>query len=254
MKREFVKTANAQRFATAIALREARGAAESGLVVVHGRAGEGKTRTLHNWASTRGSGDRAAVMLTAYPDWTPHRMMGELAALMGIVQRGNWQAAVGEQIAEFEKPVVVDEAGFALANNAACLERLRAITDKSGTLLVLALMQRDMARLQQHDQITSRATLCAFATSTADDVAAACAQLADVQIEADLAQRIHHESQGRMRQVLDAINLVEHVARTTAGGKQRMALADMSGLRLCQDFADVASGGSRPRAGRRGAR
>ena len=130
MKREFVKTDNARRFATAIQLREARGAAESGLVVVHGRAGEGKTRTLHNWASTRD-----AVMLTAYPGWTPHRMMCELDERMSVVTRGNWQATIAEQIAEGEKPLVVDEAGFALADGAACLERLRTITDKSGRTL-----------------------------------------------------------------------------------------------------------------------
>ena len=175
MKKEFVRTENDKRFRTALAQKESRGAAESGLIVVHGRAGEGKTRTLHNWASGCG-----AVMLTANPSWTVRRMMVELAEQFQIVIKGPWEAVLESRIAAEEIHLVVDEAGFALADNAACLERLRSITDKSGTLLVMAVMERDMARLKQHDQITSRATLCPFHTSTLADVKAACAQLIDV--------------------------------------------------------------------------
>lgn len=249
MKREFVKTANHLRFETAIKLREQRGAAESGLVVVHGRAGEGKTRTLHNWASAR-----RGVMITAYPGITPNQALRAIAEVLKISTKGNWQSVMEERIAAEELPLVVDEAGFALSDGAACLERLRTITDKSGTLLVMAVMQSHMGRLRQHDQITSRATLCEFLPSTPDDVGAACAQLAEVQMAPDLVQRIHAESEGRMRLVLDAITLVEFQAR--AHGATTMALADMKGMRLCQDFdAALAAGmrGSRHRATRRGA-
>ena len=79
MKREFVKTENAKRFRAHVALQENRGSQESGWIVVHGRPGEGKTRTLHNWASENG-----ALMLTAQVDWTVRRMMVELADKLGI--------------------------------------------------------------------------------------------------------------------------------------------------------------------------
>lgn len=238
MKKEFVATANHQRFEAAIKLRERRGASESGLVVVHGRAGEGKTRTLHNWASAQ-----RGVMITAYPGITPTRAMRELAAKLKIATVGDWQGAVEERIAAEELPLVVDEAGFALADGAACLERLRTITDKSTTLLVMAVMQSSMSRLRQYDQITSRATLCEFLPSTVDDIAATCAQLCDVRMDADLVKRIHHESEGRMRLVLDAIAVVEAVAR--ADSRNAMALADMKGMRLCQDFDAALTAGHR---------
>lgn len=238
MKKEFVKTENHKRFMTALAQKAAHAAAESNLVVVRGRAGDGKTCTMHHYAA-----GAEAAMLTANPSWTVRRMMLELAGKLSIPTSGAWEAAVENAIAADEIPMIVDEAGFALADNAACVERLRSITDKSGTLLVLVVMERDMERLLKHDQITSRATLCAFTASTVGDVKAACAQLAEVQIAEDLAERIHRDTGGRMRLVVEAINLVE--AMTLAAGKRRAELADVKGIALCDDF-----NGSMRRAGR----
>lgn len=235
MKKHFVRTSNDQRFRTALQQRESRGAREANLIVVHGRAGDGKTRTLHNWASTPNALGAQAVMLTADPSWTPHRMMLLLAERLGVVPRGDWQSTVGEHIADGEVPLVIDEAGFALTNNAACLERLRSITDKSGTALVLVVMERDMARLRQHDQITSRATLCPFHPATVADVRAACSALAEVGIADELAERIHRESTGRMRQVLEAINVVEQVGQ--AANKTQLGSTDLGDYALCADFA-----------------
>lgn len=229
MKKEFVETENAKRFRVALAKHDQAAAAESNLIFVHGRAGDGKTRTLHNWASARN-----AAMLTAHPGWTVRRMLVELADHLSIPARGEWEAAIASQIAAEEIPVIVDEAGFALRDNAACLERLRAITDKSGTLLVAVVMERDMARLRQFDQLTSRATLCPFRASTQADVRAACAQLSSVAIADDLAERIHRDSGARMRLVIEAINVCEQLG--VAMGKTSVSLADAAGLALCEDF------------------
>jgi DNA transposition AAA+ family ATPase len=229
MRKEFVQTANAARFRAALESKAQRGAAESSHLVVHGRAAEGKTRTLHHWAS-----DCGAVMVTGYPCWTPRRMLAEMAAKLSLPTRGAWEEALEERIGEEEIPIVVDEAGFALADNAACLERLRRITDKSGTVLVYVVMERDMARLRQFEQLTSRAAMCRFAPSTLEDVQAACQQLAEVEIEPDLAARIHRESGARMRLVIDAIDVAERVA--LAAGKQRVGAADLKGYVLCEDL------------------
>ncbi len=230
MRKQFVKTENDRRFRAALAQKEVRGAQESAMVVVHGRAGDGKTRTLHNWASACN-----AVMLTAHPGWTVRRMMLELAEKLSVVAAGSsWETTVAAQIAEQEIPLVVDEAGFALANGAACLERLRSITDKSGTPLVIVVMERDMDRLRQHDQLTSRATLCPFHPATVADVRAACTQLAEIEIADDLVERIHRDSGARMRLVVEAINTAERVGG--AAGKRTVVAADVAGWALCEDF------------------
>jgi DNA transposition AAA+ family ATPase len=229
MKKEFVRTENDKRFRAALAKHAQAAAAESNLVVVHGRAGDGKTRTLHNWASSCN-----AVILTAHPGWTVRRMLVDLADRLSIPAKGDWEAAVEAQVAAEEIPVVVDEAGFALRDNAACLERLRSITDKSGTLLVAVVMERDMERLRQFDQLTSRATLCPFRASTLADVRAACAQLSAVAFAPDLSERIHRDSGARMRLVVEAINVAEQVG--LAAGKTSISAADVSALSLCEDF------------------
>jgi DNA transposition AAA+ family ATPase len=234
MKKEFVKTENHTRFMTALAQKAAHAAAESNLVVVRGRAGDGKTCTMHNYAA-----GTTAVMLTANPSWTPRRAMAEIAAKLSIPISGAWEASVEGAIADGEVPLIVDEAGFALADNAACVERLRSITDKSGTLLVLVVMERDMDRLLKFDQITSRSTLCAFGASTLADVRAACTQLAEVQIADDLVDRIHRDTGGRMRLVVEAINLVEALTGHNPDPAKRRSVcaADVKGIALCDDFA-----------------
>lgn len=241
MRKIFVRTENDRRFRAALDLKSRRAASESTMLVVHGRAGDSKTSTLRNWAASTN-----AVMLTAHPGWTVRRMMIELADRLDVVVKGAWEEALQERIAADEIPIVVDEAGFALADNAACIERLRAVTDKSGTPLVLVVMERDMARLRQHDQITSRATLCPFAPATLTDVRAACTQLAEIEIADDLVERIHRDSGARMRLVLEAISIAERVG--VAEGKKRVVAADVADYALCEDFNRALRAGRRPGA------
>lgn len=230
MKREFVKTDNAKRFRAGVAMLEARGALEAGWMLVIGRPGEGKTTTLHNWAAEAG-----AVMLTAQEGWTPARMLGELAEKLGIEPVRGFEKKIEETIAGEEIPIVLDEAAFALHNSAACLERLRGITDKSCTLMVMAAMEQDRPKFARRMQIASRISyVCDFHKSTLEDVGAACAQLGEVEIGHDLVERIHRDTDARMRLVMTAINRVEAVARRN--GKGRIEAADVKGLALCEDF------------------
>lgn len=234
MKLQFVSTENDRRFKAALAQKQQRAARESVYLVVTGRAGVGKTRTLHNWASSCN-----AVMVEAYPGWTPRRAMADVASKLGIPITGSWEQAVEARIAEEEIPLIVDEAGHALTNRAECLERLRRITDKSSTLLVMVVMEPDFARLLQYQQITSRATLCPFAPNALADVKAVCAQLSEVAIADDLAERIHRESKALMRLVLEGINIAERVGQSQ--GKTAVCAEDLKGWALCEDFGTMLS-------------
>ena len=231
MKHEFVRTENAKRFRAEITMLERRGALEAGWLLVTGRPGEGKTKTLHNWAAEAG-----AVMLTAQANWTVTRMMEELAAKLGIEPVRGYQARVAETIAAEDIALVLDEAQFALHDSAACMEVLRGITDKSGTMLIAVTMDHDVPRFNRREQIGSRFfRRCQFMQSTVADVAAACAQLAEgVEIAPDLIERIHTETGGRMRLVLNAISRVEQIAH-----HQGMTKIDATAVRsvaLCEDF------------------
>lgn len=232
MKLQFVSTENDRRFRAALAQKQQRAARESVNLIVTGRAGVGKSRTLHNWGSSCN-----AVMVEAYPGWTPRRAMAAVASKLGIAITGAWEDVVEARIAEEEIPLIIDEAGHALADRAACLERLQRITNKSSTLLVMVVMERDFSRLLQYDQITSRATLCPFAPNTLADVKAACAQLSEVAIADDLAERIHRESKMLMRLVLEGINIAERVGQSQ--GKTSVCAEDLKGWTLCEDFGTM---------------
>lgn len=232
MKREFVKTANAKLFRNHILAAQNRGARESGLVAVTGRPGEGKTHTLHNWAAEFGG-----VVLTAQVDWTPRRMLLDLAEKLHIEPTSGYERRMEAFVAEKDITIIVDEAGFTLANNAACLERLRGITDKSSTLLVLVFMPHDINRLdaprlkQLRDRIN---TQCDFQASTLDDVSLACAQLSEVPIAPDLVTHILKQTEGCMRLVMNAIARIEGAARMRAVESRvnPMGMSDIKGADL----------------------
>lgn len=249
MKREFVKTENARRFRSTLAMLQGRGALEAGMLLVVGRPGEGKTTVLHNWAAEVG-----AVMLTAQEGWTPNRMLHELAEKLGLEPTRGYERKVEEVIAREEIALVLDEAAFALNNAAACLERLRGITDKSLTPLVMAAMEGDRPKFARRMQIASRISfVCEFVKATVADVQLACNQLSEVPIGPDLAERIWRETDGRMRLVMTAIARLEAVGRARAADLQGqpLSVADVRGLPLCEDF-NRASRSGLARAGRVG--
>lgn len=232
MKREFVKTANAKLFRNHILAAQNRGARESGLVAVTGRPGEGKTHTLHNWASEFGG-----VVLTAQVDWTPRRMLVDLAEKLHIEPTSGFERRMEAFIASKDIAIIVDEAGFTLAHNAICLERLRGITDKSSTLLVLVFMPHDINRLDapRYKQLRSRiSTQCDFQASTLDDISLACAQLSDVPIAPDLIAHILKQTDGCMRLVMNTIARVEGAAsmRPASLSATPMGMDDIKGADL----------------------
>jgi len=103
MKREFVKTSNAALFDAKIKEAQLRGARESGLVALTGRPGEGKTRTLQAWAAEVG-----AVMVTAQVDWTPRKMIIEIAEKLGIEITRGFERRMEEMIVKGNISIIVD--------------------------------------------------------------------------------------------------------------------------------------------------
>ena len=168
------------------------------------------------------------------------------AAKLGIEPVRGYQAKVAETIGAENMPIVLDEAQFALHDAAACLEVLRGITDKSGTILVAVTMDHEVPRFNRREQIGSRFfRKCQFHESTLGDVGAACQQLAEgVRIGDDLVERIHRETGGRMRLVLNAISRVEQIAHHLKA--ESLAAEAVASIALCEDFQRA---GVRRRAG-----
>ncbi len=234
MKKLLVKTENYERFRTGITAVEQRGAAEASLMLVVGDPGFSKSIVVEQWAV-----DMKAVYLRAKVEWTPSRMLAELAEQLRVDTSGGGRQVFGRVIAAIGKqqvPLVIDEVQHTLANRARVLEAVRDISDLTETIVILvAGEERVLPRIARYPQISSRiAKVVEFQPASLADVTKCCAELAEVDIARDLVEEIHRQSAGRMRDAINAIARVERHAKRN--GQKKAALADFAGKALVEDW------------------
>lgn len=236
MKTMYVPTSNQARLEAGVEVLKERGAREAGGLILTGRPGDGKTSCLKHWGA-----QVDAVMVTCTSLITPGRLVDELARKLGLPMTRDIDQAIGERLLQHGKTVILDEAQFALYERAACLERLRGITDFAGTPWILVLMEADVWRLTQCEQISSRiADWVEFQPATLADVTAVVGKTCEVQLDAAVVQRIHADTGGRMRLVVNAISRVEMVAK--ALGKTELCARDLAKTTLVHDYRNGRQG------------
>lgn len=233
MKKGFVITDNYRRLHEAQAAVEKRGAREAGIVILKGPYGVGKSELVERWAV-----DNGAVFVRCKETWTKRALLDELANKMGLDTRGRnseVQARVIGRLAVDMVPMVFDEADFLVRSTPSLLEIIRDITDMTGVACFLVGMERFGDTLARYGHIASRVNrVVELQPLSVADVKAACERLAEVGIAADLVARIHHETGGRMRLVLNAIANVEQWA--AANGWQSVDAAKVQGRALVVEF------------------
>lgn len=233
MREQFVKTNNYRAFVSAIKAVETRGAAEAGMMLVHGLPGLGKSHVVNRWAV-----DNDALFLRANVDWTPKYALVELAKALRLDSRGTAQqlfTRLLEPITTAQIPIIIDEAEFTLTNRAAALEKIRDISDRAEVTVVLIGMDNIQKTIGNYKQISSRiARVVEFAPVTLDDVQAACAQLCEVDMTPELVSEVHRLSAGRMREVLNIIATIESIAK----GNELAAVdvTHLEGIALTHDW------------------
>ena len=232
MKDLFVKTSNYQAFEAGINKAQSRGALEATNVLVYGPPGTGKTENIDYWAI-----QNDAIHLRANEGWTSRQFMKELATKAGIDSTGSAQALFERLLGYMVgtgTPLVIDEVNFCLADNAAVMEKIRDFSDRTETLVIYAGDERVIPKIGRHAQIASRfAAVVEFKMATLADVRLLCDELADVRIADDLVAYLHHESGGRVRNVIDGIAVAERVGKKTGG---IVALADCAGMEMMFDW------------------
>lgn len=234
MKKQFVKTENYTRFVAAVRAVEQRGAAEAGMLLLHGLPGLGKSHTADRWAIETG-----AAFLRAKVDWTPRYFLRDLAAALRTVDpTGTSQQLFGrlvDHLARSQQPLVIDEAEFALQKNAAVLEKVRDISDYAEITVVLIGMERISRMIAKHGQIHSRiGAAVEFTPATLGDVSYACNLLSEVPLSEAMCVEVHRLSGGRMREVLNIVAAVERIAKESG-----LATADVEhfqGVALSYDW------------------
>jgi DNA transposition AAA+ family ATPase len=233
MKKHFVKTTNFLNFLDGIQTVEDRGAAEASMMLVFGNAGYGKSETLDHWAT-----QNDAIYLRANVDWTPKYFLIELAKFLKTDSSGTSEqlfARLLAKIAGEQIPVVIDEADHCLHNNASVLEKVRDFADRTETLVILAGMEKIQGKIARHPQISSRiAAAIEFTAAGVDDTRKLCDELCEVQVELALVQEIQRSSAGRVREIMNAIAVVERIGLQNGGGI--VTLADVEGKTLTHDW------------------
>ncbi len=253
MRKQFVRTENYTRFTAGIQAVEQRGAAEAGMMLVHGAPGFGKSHIVYHWAI-----ETSAVFLRANVDWTPKYFLTELAKELRVDPRGTAQQLFGrllEHVVETQAPLVIDEAEFTLHHNAAVLEKIRDLSDRAEVTVVLIGMERIQQNIARHKQINSRiAQVVEFRPASLADVAHACGQLSEVPMTEELVAEVHRLSGGRMREVLNIVATIERIAKVNE--LATVTMADVAGVPLSYDWqartprmANTARQGRAPRTG-----
>jgi len=233
MRRNFAPTENYNRLLAAVAAAEERAAREAGLVLVTGPAGFGKSEAVKRFAVQQG-----AVYLRGKTHWSPRAMLAELVKALGGDPKHYREALFAQAVdllsRETPRPIVVDEAEHACLDVKA-LESLRDISDTLENVVVLVGMDQLQSRIARHPQVYSRvAQVVEFQPASLEDVKALANALTEVVMESELLERIHSESQGRIRLVLNALGRAERIGLNNQA--QKVSLADINGTPLVDEF------------------
>ena len=232
MKKHFVKNANYRRFMTAISRIERRGAEESSLILVYGPPGVGKTRTVNHYGAMTD-----AITVPGMHEMNVAYVRDCLKDATGIDVKGRWAEAkaLKEFFAEHRYPIIFDEAQHGLADKAAVIEYLRAITDHAEVPLILVCHTSEAKRFSRHDhQATRIGCVCELEVATQEDADQYIEELAEVTIAPDLRAEILRQSNGRYRLMKDAVTTVEQIAGKM--GIATIAHEQVRGVKLCEDL------------------
>jgi len=233
MRQHYVKTSNHQRFMDGIAAVENRGAREACILRLTGAPGTGKTTTVDHWAAKSN-----AVLIDGVPGMGITFVRDYLADQTGIKEprRFTQDKAFVDYFKRSGFPIILDEAQHGLPNKAECIEYLRRIGERAGTILVLVAHTSEAHRFGE-DRLAHIATRISAAPelrpASVEDVATYLAELCDVKVDAEIARLVHGQSRGRYRLMANAGRMLEALAARK--GTASLTAADVKGVTLCED-------------------
>jgi hypothetical protein len=216
MKTAFATTSNSIAFDEAVRALARRGAREASWLLLCGPAGHGKSALARHYAAEEGG-----VYLRAKAHWTPASLLAELVQGLGQVpERGNAGnfALAARVLCSQPRPLVVDEIDHVLGRREA-LESLRDLSDVTGAGIVVVGMEEAERRLKRFPQVYSR--ISQVVRTRAQDrgfVAAILADLCEVAVEEGVADIVLSQTGGHLREILDAIAMIEAIGRRQGAG------------------------------------
>ncbi|HXR24602.1 MAG TPA: ATP-binding protein, partial [Candidatus Binataceae bacterium] len=211
MNKRVVYIGNLHVLAAAVdALRE-DAADASGVCVVHGAAGIGKT-----WALRHVAGKFNALFCTALPFWTPHAMLTALARALDeapLARTTALFAQLTQALSAAPRPIIIDEADR-IADRPVLLETLRILHDLTGAPLVFAGMDEMRRAIARRPQIRCRILhAIEFQPLTLDDARKIAAERSQIPIADDLIEELRRRSGGIAGLYCHSLAAAERYAR-----------------------------------------
>ena len=209
MKRVFIETRNVQAFRTALREAEDMDKGQPGLVVVHSRAGRGKTA-----AAVADHSEHGGIYLRVWQDWSQHSFLQALAfEACGVRPHGanNCKVRIVEALGAEPRTIYVDEADRLRVGR---IEDLRDIHDETGCPVVLIGEEGLPPLLRARRRLWSRVVHdMEFGPVTPDDVLLYAVQAASLRMTPEACSLTAKRADGDFRLVTVDLVALERVAR-----------------------------------------
>lgn len=210
---------NQQRLMGALRALDARGAMEASWLLVEGDAGYGKTNQLLRYHVQN---RETSVFIRAKVNWTPNWMLSDLAEKLGVGDPNRRASTadlhrkiLADMLKREKLSIIIDEFQHT-AHKLNIIEQLRDLTDTAECILVASGNKGSFANLARYQQIRSRIyDVMPYGPGSLSDIKLLADQLCDVQLAPCLVERVHKETGGRLRDVLNALARIDAAMKTS---------------------------------------
>lgn len=201
-----------------------RGEDQSGMALVYGDPGLGKTKTMLWLAPQIGAVYVRAIKLMS-GRWLLETIASELGLAPQYRTPDLWRQCVEEQLNR-PRTIIIDECDY-LSYDARVLETLRDLHDVTGAPMVFIGMDAADRKLKRFRHLYDRfVEVVRFHALTRDDLSVIATQLCEVKLTDDGIDFIHNDT-ARFRQVVKWLYKAEAIAR--ANNLKEVTAADLNG-------------------------
>jgi len=210
MKRVFARTQNVKNFIGLVENLTNKPNNIPKMGLVYGEPGLGKSQTAL-WLAAKYNGIylRCTNLMTGR--WLLEELVKELEEIPRYLTSDNFNLCV-QKLSKNPQIIVIDEIDY-LMNDTKTIETLRDIHDKTNCPIIFVGMGLAHKKLERYKHLNDRfSEIIKFETFNISDVRQILDELSEVPFTAD-AVEILHKKHNRFRQIVQAINQFETVAK-----------------------------------------
>ena len=210
MKSNFVMTNNAKNFITLTNNLLNRGKGVSGMALVYGAPGVGKSHTALWWAANNDNAIHVQVTHNMTPRWLLMEIVKELGEYPAARSSDLFNQIVKSLTLE-PKILMIDEVDY-LIDKRGYIEMLRDIYDRTKTPIIMIGMGIANKKLEQYEHLKDRVlTFLRFKPFKLEEIDLFIKELSEVKFSPDAIEFLYKMKVG-FRQIVNLIDRAENIA------------------------------------------